>query len=139
MPSRPQVSRLAAYARITRDEHVLLCRISARVHAVQGQWILPGGGVEFGEHPEATVVREVFEETGLNVRPTGLPRVHAQVRRDPDCDLHAVRLIYDAILEGGTLRPELDGSTDLCAWIPLAELDRLALHTVAAFALDRER
>jgi 8-oxo-dGTP pyrophosphatase MutT (NUDIX family) len=28
---------------------------------------LPGGSLEYGEHPEEAVVREVWEETGLNV------------------------------------------------------------------------
>lgn len=31
-------------------------------------WVFPGGGVEAGESPEVAVVREVKEETGLNVR-----------------------------------------------------------------------
>lgn len=30
-------------------------------------WVLPGGGMDNGESPEQTVVREVFEETGLHV------------------------------------------------------------------------
>jgi 8-oxo-dGTP diphosphatase len=30
-------------------------------------WVLPGGGVEENESPKEAVVREVFEETGLNV------------------------------------------------------------------------
>jgi len=30
-------------------------------------WVLPGGGIDFGETPENAVVREVFEETGLKV------------------------------------------------------------------------
>lgn len=31
-------------------------------------WVLPGGGIDDGESPEKTVVREMLEETGLQVR-----------------------------------------------------------------------
>jgi len=31
-------------------------------------WLLPGGGMEAGETPEACVAREMLEETGLTVR-----------------------------------------------------------------------
>lgn len=31
-------------------------------------WVLPGGGIDPGESPEAAVIREVFEESDLNVR-----------------------------------------------------------------------
>ena len=34
-----------------------------------GVWGIPCGGVEFGESPEETVVREMKEETGLDVAP----------------------------------------------------------------------
>lgn len=34
-----------------------------------GRWMLPGGGMEPGEAPEACCVREAAEETGLLVRP----------------------------------------------------------------------
>jgi 8-oxo-dGTP diphosphatase len=30
-------------------------------------WGLPGGSLEYGEHPEEAIIREVWEETGLNV------------------------------------------------------------------------
>lgn len=30
-------------------------------------WVLPGGGLEPQEKPEEAVIREIFEETGLNV------------------------------------------------------------------------
>src|SRR3990167_1787520 len=33
---------------------------------------LPGGRLEFGEKPEEALVREVVEETGLEVQPLGL-------------------------------------------------------------------
>lgn len=31
-------------------------------------WVLPGGGIDPGESPEAAAVREVLEETGLHVK-----------------------------------------------------------------------
>jgi 8-oxo-dGTP pyrophosphatase MutT (NUDIX family) len=53
-------------AAIVRDGRVLL--IQHRVHATGiGHWLLPGGGRENGEAEEQCVVREVREETGLEV------------------------------------------------------------------------
>jgi 8-oxo-dGTP pyrophosphatase MutT (NUDIX family) len=40
----------------------------------RGRWFLPGGGVDHGEHPDDAVVREVAEETGLQVRVVGVRR-----------------------------------------------------------------
>jgi ADP-ribose pyrophosphatase YjhB (NUDIX family) len=37
----------------------------------RGLWSLPGGRIEAGESPERAVVREVREETGLEVLPGG--------------------------------------------------------------------
>ena len=42
-----------------------------------GQWCLPGGGVDSGESVAEAVIREVFEETGLNVRVKRLVGVYS--------------------------------------------------------------
>src|SRR5581483_5544181 len=37
-----------------------------------GRWALPGGAIDPGEAPAQALVREVYEETGLRVRPLRL-------------------------------------------------------------------
>ena len=59
-----------AGAFIVRDGRLLLLRRSIEPYA--GWWDLPGGFMEIDETPEETVLREVREETGLEVRLTGL-------------------------------------------------------------------
>ena len=46
-------------------DQVLLTRLGRSMH--KGLWTLPGGGLDFGERPVDAVVRELHEETGLDV------------------------------------------------------------------------
>jgi ADP-ribose pyrophosphatase YjhB (NUDIX family) len=62
----PQVQRVAAYAVIVRNDQILLSRL-ADVLSPNPTWTLPGGGLDHGEDPRVAVVREVQEETGLDV------------------------------------------------------------------------
>ena len=43
--------------------YLLLVRLADGVD--KGRWTLPGGGVEWGEHPDGAVLRELEEETGI--------------------------------------------------------------------------
>ena len=58
--------KLAAAVVIARDGRVLLGRRAHHTRA-PGKWSFPAGFVERGEAVEATAVREVCEETGLDV------------------------------------------------------------------------
>ena len=49
-----------------------------------GQWFLPGGAREPGESFEAGAVREVREETGVDVEVTGLAAISEQTFRHGD-------------------------------------------------------
>jgi len=49
----------------------------------RGFWQFPGGGVEFGEDPEYSVVRELKEELGVNVSVVSfLPHIYTSVRKN---------------------------------------------------------
>jgi len=92
-----------------------------------GSWTLPGGGLDFGEDPADAMVREVMEETGLEVRPRGLAGIDSFCVEEEDRAFHGIRIMYRTELVGGVLRNELDGSTDLCAWWTLEEAEQLPL------------
>ncbi len=57
-------TRLGSYAVAIGNGGILLCRIASG-YPEEGQWTLPGGGIDWGEHPDDALVREVYEETGL--------------------------------------------------------------------------
>ena len=106
-------------------------------HTYIDGWFLPGGGVDHGEHPDATVVREVREETGLDVRVTRVREVLTDVVDLPhrDVQVHTVRLVYDVEVVGGRLRAEPDGSSDALAVLAPNEAARLWLAPYVARAL----
>ncbi|WP_254513115.1 NUDIX hydrolase [Anatilimnocola floriformis] len=118
-------TRVAAYAVIADSERILLCRISAQLPDLAGQWTLPGGGIDFGETPLAGMIREVNEETGLAVEPIDVAHVDSFVRPTPERTTHHVRIIYRARVIGGELRHEVSGSTDRCEWWPKDSLPPL--------------
>jgi ADP-ribose pyrophosphatase YjhB (NUDIX family) len=73
-----------------------------------GQWGLPGGSVEIGESLRDAVVREVREETGLDVTPRRLVGVYSdpelQVIRYPDGHVwHYVNVCFECTVRGGRL------------------------------------
>jgi 8-oxo-dGTP diphosphatase len=125
-----QVTRVAAYA-LCQDEdgRVLLARLTyPEIKA--GHWTLPGGGIDFGEAPSEAVLRELTEETGLTGEVSSLAGVQSWVRRGPvpgGDDFHAIQVLYRVIVTGGTLRDELDGSTDAAAWFTRAEVAGLPI------------
>jgi 8-oxo-dGTP diphosphatase len=131
-----QVQRVAAYnVCLDAQDRLLVCRLSA-ITERPGWWTLPGGGVEFGEHPEHAALRELHEETGLRGRIAELLAVDSltRVARNEDdnrtYNYHSVRIIYRTDVEAGNLKHEAVGSTALAAWCTRAELDTLPLVEV---------
>ena len=113
-----------------RDGRVLMDRTHHRDREVF-YW-LPGGGLDPGEDPRDTAVREVLEETGYDVVLGELLGIDSLVipaaerlSGDTSEPLQGLRIVYRAQVVGGDLRHESSGTTDRAAWFDLSDVDML--------------
>ena len=99
-------------------------------------WTLPGGGLEFGEHPEEGMIREVREETGFDVLPTRLVGIHSFTRDQVHESFQSIQIIYFTNIVSGLLRHEEQGTTDMCKWYPVDEIGNLETVELVEVALS---
>ncbi|MEU8784221.1 NUDIX domain-containing protein [Streptomyces sp. NPDC048637] len=95
-----------------------------------GLWALPGGGMEMTDSLPGAAVREVKEETGLDVEITGLVGTYTDPRHVIAYSDGEVRrqfnICFTARITGGSLAIS-DESTDL-RFVSPAEFDALPMH-----------
>ena len=104
-PDRPFVGVGAV---IVQGGKVLL--VKRKYEPLAGQWSLPGGAVEVGETLEACLIREMLEETGLEVRVGPVIEVFDRITHDDEGRVmyHFVLVDYLCWPTGGTLRASSD-------------------------------
>ena len=118
MTARPEV----AVGALAVDHGRLLC--IRRGHGPgAGLWSLPGGRVEAGETLHEAVVREVVEETGLEVVVDGFV---GYVERLGD-DYHFVILDFGVTLLDPDVDPVAGDDAAEAAWVPFDDLADLRL------------
>ena len=99
--------RVRCVGGIVRDENGLLLMVRRGRPPGEGLWSIPGGRVEPGEDDPAAVVRELKEETGLEVRVGAL--TGTVERPGPGGVTYEIH-DYAATVTGGTLRAGDDAS-----------------------------
>jgi 8-oxo-dGTP diphosphatase len=132
---------------VVKDGRVLLTR---RAHAPWlGLWCSPGGFCEYGEHPAEAVVREVLEETGLDVAVDDYlgtwVDVYSDDPGDPEADV--INVAYYTVTPTSGARERIDPSEVIeIGWfrfdtVPdgLAPLGTLEEVLVAATSPERSR
>lgn len=93
----------------------------------RGKWTVPGGLVELGESAEQTVIREVREETNLEVEQPELIDVVNSVTTDENGKIkyHFVIVDYFVKIKSGTLKAA-DDAAEL-SWVKFSEVENYDL------------
>lgn len=107
------------------EGRVLLARISDRVPRGAGKWTLPGGGMDWGETPEETLVREMREETGLHPSIGSILTVRSAAHDEGGTAYHILQVVYRIEAAGDPRVTEVDGSVDDASWHRLEDVDAL--------------
>jgi 8-oxo-dGTP diphosphatase len=138
VPGTKRRQRIAVYGVCRDDEQRRLLARASPAITLQGRWFLPGGGVHHGEAPTDSLTREMEEESGLTVSVGPLLDVLSDVRTIPDgTSLHTVRIIYRVDSWSGTLRPEVNGTTDAVGWFTREEVRNMPLAHYVQTVVDR--
>lgn len=135
--------RKAAVYVVCRDEseRLLLTRFVSPGDPDSGKWTMPGGGMEWGEDPHATAVRELDEETGLAASIGPVLGIFSRwftetesVRGEAG---HVIGVVFEASNIRGTLRTEFDeGTTDAAQWFGIDEVRHVSRVPLVDFVLD---
>lgn len=130
----------------TGSDELLVCLVHRPRY---GDWSLPKGKLNPGEHPLAAAVREIVEEAGvLAVPQLPLPPARYVVNgAEKVVDYWAMRESTPALPAAGPsagapgtpsgVDPEVDEEVDGVAWVPVAQATELATHPRDAALLRR--
>lgn len=127
--------RPSAYGIVIKDGKVLLSK------QFGDKYDLPGGGVDLGEDLKVGVIREVKEETGIDVadpQEVGVENSFFYAGHATKNSYHSVLIYYVCKYVGGELSTDgFDEWEKECAemaeWIPLDDIDGLAIASTVDF------
>ena len=126
---------VAVGAIIIYDNKVLMVKRGRDPY--KGTWMFPAGFVDYGEHPEETLVREVHEETGLKVDKYKYYRLF-QAPDDPRSPGHFT-IFYEILsFSGKIFNNDEDENADI-TWFSIDDLPNIGwdFHKKAVVELKK--
>lgn len=133
----PEVPLIGVGAIVVHEGRVLL--VKRGKEPLKGRWSLPGGLLEVGESLHQGVIREVREETGMEVEPAELIELLDRIHREEDrVRFHFVIADYLCWVVGGELHASSDA--DEVRWVDRSEWNShsaLALEPIAVRVIEK--
>ncbi len=105
----------------------------------KGKWSIPGGLVDLGETVEEAVIREVKEETGLEVHDPRLVDVVNYVSLDEKGSVLYHYVIIDYLVTSSGGKPEAASDAEDLKWVPLLKVEEYDLTESFRFFFQRNR
>lgn len=134
-PAKSLQWRPATYVVLIKDDSVCLLK------AKNGDYDLPGGAVELGEDPKTAAIREVKEETGLDIDEPTLLGVESSLFRaahSDDRSYHSLLMYFQCTKHAGNISNQgfdeyEKQHMELAEWVPIANLDEIKVGSTVDF------
>ena len=124
--------RVRAAVAVLHEGKILLVQ---HTKADRNYWLLPGGGLDWGETLHQAASREVMEETGIRVSVGDL--LFASETLSPDGSKHVVHLVFKAAYLGGEPTIPAEARITDVRWFELNKVSGLTLHPPMQSALSK--
>ncbi|MDB5096497.1 MAG: hydrolase [Cyanobacteria bacterium RYN_339] len=108
---------------LVEGDRVLLVRHTKKD---KSYWLLPGGGLDYGEGIAECARREIREETGLEIQVERFLYLSEAIA--PDRSRHILNITVLGRLAGGELTTPDEEVLDAVQWFPIVELPTLTLY-----------
>ena len=131
----PETPLVGVGAVIVQDDRVLLIRRGQA--PLLGEWSLPGGVLECGETLREAVVREVREETGLEVETGEMLGVYERVIRSEDGRVRYHYVLIDFLCRPVAGHPKAGTDAADVRWFLRRELPGLKLPADTLEVIER--
>ena len=118
---------------VFKDGKVLL--VQERADA--GRWTLPGGWADVNRSPSDSVIAEVREEAGLEVKPVKLAAIYDRARHPhvPPYPFHIYKMFFICEAIGSVPSPGME--TEAVAFFHAHELPELSVSRVLDYQIER--
>jgi len=119
MELKSGLKRAAVFCVLTSGDYYLLLKRYKEPH--KGKYVPVGGKIESYESPKDAVIREVAEETGINIRE---PKLFGTLAETSPVDYNWISYIYTIEVE---MTPNMTSNEGILEWIHVSALESIPI------------